>query len=474
MIVLPVEKKIDWNRPPLILIGLVICNILMFAFYQSGDQRVFDRAVRIYTEERVDQLEYPAFEAYQQQLDANERVAKNDPYLAYYMLLDQDFREFIDHNQDKYISARARKRWRASVTQVNEILDKASSKELGLNTDKLSLITLLSHQFLHGDFWHLFGNMVFLLLTGFAVEAALGHGRFLLYYLLSGVGAGLLFTGMHNLGGATAITLVGASGSISGVMAMYLALFRFRKIEFFYWLFVFTGYFRAAAIVVLPAYIFKELYFLIFTDGSNIAYTAHIGGFLAGAALVIATQVLAKHKIDDHYIEGKEEATDPYLIELNGLYQTIADCDFRKSWTQLSAIKKNHPGKPELDDIQLNLLTALDKDRAKEFLFKKLVQDKTTLHQARSLMHLWNTLQDTDKSKLSFEQLNGFARHALIAEKPQISEQIFARLRKNNSAAQELAILARKIGFYYDAVGQDEPAHRYKSAAQDIMQTAQV
>ena len=473
MVVIPVEKKIEWSRPPAVLFSLVIINILFFAFYQSGDDDLLDRAVEIYTDEQFDQLEYPAYKAYQEQRDPDSKIEKDDQFLVYYMLTDKEFREFLEQNQDQYIDLRKQRRWQRSMSEVDRILKEYEDRQLSLSTDKPTFVTLFTHQFLHADFSHLFGNMVFLLLTGFAVEAALGHARFLIYYLISGLGAGLLFTFTHSLSGGASTNLVGASGAISGVMAMYLALFKFRKIEFFYWVFVFTGYFRAAAVIILPAYILKELYMLFFTEGANVAYTAHIGGFLAGAALVLATQLLANQKIDDSYIEGEEEIQDPYLIALSGLYKNIAECDFKKSWKQLGVIKKQHPGKPELEDIQLNLLYALNKDKAQEFLLNKLVQEKVTPHQAHALTTLWSNLQDPKKAEFSFAQLNGFARHALTADMPQISERIFARLRKDKSAVDELAVLARKIGFYYDALEQGELAQQYRSAAQDIMQATQ-
>ena len=64
---------------------------------------------------------------------------------------------------------------------------------------------------------------------------------------------------------------------------MYLALFRMRRIEFFYWLFVFVGYVRLPALVVLPLYIAKELYFYFADPASNVAFLAHAGGFVVGA-----------------------------------------------------------------------------------------------------------------------------------------------------------------------------------------------
>ena len=470
MIVLPVEKKIDWKRPPLVLLALVILNILIFAFYQSSDGEVINRAIDIYADENLADIEYPAYQQFQKDLEPEERLERDHPYLAYVMLRDTEFRKFLEANKAEFIKSSDEFRWQNTIDRVEKILDTESIAQLGLHTDKPNLMTLVTSQFLHGDFFHLFGNMVFLLLTGFAVETALGHGRFLGYYLLSGVGAGLLYLGIHKLSGGAATSLVGASGAISGVMAMYLALFKFKKIEFFYWLFIFTGYFRAAAIVILPAYIIKELGLLFLTEGSNVAYTAHIGGFLAGAALVVGTQLLSKEHIDDSYLNDEEVEKDPYLIKLNSMYQSIADCNFKKAWAQLNTIKKKYPNKPELDDIELNLLTALDKGKANELLLSKLKHEKISTHQADALVKLWNGLQEPKKAEFSFAQQTSFARHSLIAGSPQVAENIFSKLHNNASPTSELAILARQIGVYYDGVGQQDLAHKYKLSAQDIMQ----
>jgi len=474
MVVLPVEKKIDWRRPPIVLIALVAINILMFAFYQSGDEAITQKAIDIYAENKLAEIEYPAYENFQNERSPDERINKDDPYLYYYMVFDDEFRAYVEQNQEQIIKLNDRKHWQSSMSQIDGLVDSISYKALGLSSENISLMNVLSHQFLHGDFWHLFGNMVFLLLTGFAVEAAIGHARFLIYYLLSGIGAGLLYIAIQNFSHGTAVSLVGASGAISGVMAMYLALFKFRKIEFFYWLFIFTGYFRAAAIIILPTYILKELYFMMFTSGSNVAYSAHIGGFITGAALIVATQVMAKQQIDTNYLDGiEEEELDPYRIALNELYKSIAHCDFKKSWFKLKVLKEQYPDKPELDDIQFNLLTALDKTKANAFLLSKLQNKAITLQQANALMDHWQKMTDVEKETLSAAQLSGFLQHSLTADKPGIAETIFMELHKSDINAQELAILARKISVYYDAQESERLATKYRDSARAIMQTAQ-
>jgi len=83
-------------------------------------------------------------------------------------------------------------------------------------------LTLITYQFLHGNFWHVLGNMIFLFVFGRDIEQMLGHLRFLAFYLLCGIGAGLVFV-LSSLGSEE--WLIGASGAVAGVLSIYL-LFR--------------------------------------------------------------------------------------------------------------------------------------------------------------------------------------------------------------------------------------------------------
>ena len=246
MIIVPVEKKVDWKRPPLVLIILVVINILVFAFYQSGDQKLLSKAMQTYHSKGLLEKEWVAFKAYARRnnLPFELNVADSD-YTAY-IVSDRGFSRFIDKHHENYISDRDYASWRKTRDRVETMSSKLSSNVYGLDSANAQPLNLITHQFLHGGVMHLLGNIVFLILTGFAVEAALGSLRFLGFYLLSGIGGGLLYALLET----SSITLVGASGSISGVMAMYVVLFQMRKIQFFYWFFIFTGYVRAAAIIL--------------------------------------------------------------------------------------------------------------------------------------------------------------------------------------------------------------------------------
>lgn len=138
----------------------------------------------------------------------------------------------------------------------------------------------VTYAFLHGDIFHLGGNMLFLWVFGDNVEDALGHFRFLVFYLLCAVG-GALVHGLVDT--ASQSPLIGASGAIAGVVAAYLILHPRVKI----WVLAF-----ARIPLRLPAYILLALWigfqFLMFAAGGEdqISWACHIGGIVTGAVLV--------------------------------------------------------------------------------------------------------------------------------------------------------------------------------------------
>ena len=152
--------------------------------------------------------------------------------------------------------------------------------------------TIFTSMFLHAGLWHVAGNMLFLWIFGNNVEDALGRLRFLAFYLTAGVAAALtqaLATTVQaaSLDGAAAaallsVPMVGASGAIAGVLAAYLVLFPRARVQTLVVLFL----------LYVPAWLFIGLWFLgqvvaVLAGGqAGVAVFAHVGGFLAGLALV--------------------------------------------------------------------------------------------------------------------------------------------------------------------------------------------
>ncbi len=144
--------------------------------------------------------------------------------------------------------------------------------------------TVFTSMFLHGGFGHIAGNMLFLWIFGNNVEDALGHGRFVAFYLLSGLGGAAAQTAV-SLGGEEALLpMVGASGAISGVLAGYVVMFPAARV--LTWIPPFWILRLPAAVVIGVWFLFQILGVLGSGGGGGVAFMAHVGGFVVGLLLV--------------------------------------------------------------------------------------------------------------------------------------------------------------------------------------------
>ncbi|NPB06836.1 MAG: rhomboid family intramembrane serine protease [Aquificae bacterium] len=150
--------------------------------------------------------------------------------------------------------------------------------------------TLITHMFLHGSWGHFIGNMWFLWVFGDNVEDRLGKVRYLIFYLLSGIGAALTQTVVSLLFGGANVPMVGASGAISGVLAAYMKLFPGARVLALVPVFFFLYFVEVPAVVFITLWftvqIINGIYSLPFLGKGGIAWYAHIGGFLTGYYLV--------------------------------------------------------------------------------------------------------------------------------------------------------------------------------------------
>lgn len=141
-------------------------------------------------------------------------------------------------------------------------------------------VTLITYQFLHANFMHVFGNMIFLFVFGDDIEELIGHWRFLAFYLACGVGAGLAF--VLSAPGVTTL-LIGASGSVAGVIVAYLMYRPCEKVT------VLLGIIplRVRAFWVIGGWAIWQLVEAANPNQDGIAYWAHVGGLATGAALFL-------------------------------------------------------------------------------------------------------------------------------------------------------------------------------------------
>ena len=147
----------------------------------------------------------------------------------------------------------------------------------------LSRGALLTSMFLHGSWLHLVGNLWFLWIFGNNVEDSMGHLRFLVFYVLTGVLAALAHVLVDP---ASTVPMVGASGAISGVMGAYLVLYPRARVDTLFWIIVFVRVIPLPAWVILGYWFFIQLVSTGAGGGGGVAYAAHVGGFAAGVVLV--------------------------------------------------------------------------------------------------------------------------------------------------------------------------------------------
>ena len=172
----------------------------------------------------------------------------------------------------------------------------------GLVPAAFSWVTVMTSMFLHGGFFHVAGNMLYLWIFGDNVEDRMGHGRYIVFYLLCGVAAALAQT---ILDPDSTVPMVGASGAIAGVMGAYFVLYPHSRIVTLVPIFVFIQ------IMEIPAIFFLGIWFVMqFLSGvgsiataageptGGIAFWAHVAGFAAGMSSVVVFRRRERQRVE--------------------------------------------------------------------------------------------------------------------------------------------------------------------------------
>jgi len=157
-------------------------------------------------------------------------------------------------------------------------------------------LTLITSMFMHGGIAHIFGNMLFLFIFGDNIEDRLGHLRYLIFYLVCGVLAGLSHVFATALFASDASSLLvpslGASGAIAAVLGGYIVLYPRARILSLVFIVFFVTIVEVPAVLLLGFWFLEQIYFGAadlsnpLGGGGGVAYFAHVGGFLFGLALI--------------------------------------------------------------------------------------------------------------------------------------------------------------------------------------------
>jgi membrane associated rhomboid family serine protease len=287
------------RRWPFVCIGLVVTNLLVFVLL-----RPIERA-------HAEQVELPFSLAVEQ--------LRQHPYLAPPPLLASRLssreRALLDDARARVslVPEGEQERLDELARAAQAALARVPSYRFGYRPADANWLGLVTHQFLHGGWLHLLGNLWFLWLAGYVLEDGWGRVAFPVFYL----GAGLCGALGHHLAEPhSALPLIGASGAIAGLMGAFLVRNATTRIRFFMWLLLRPFRFQAPAYVMLPLWFGVQL-FWGFLQAGGVAYFAHVGGFVFG---VVVALVLRRTGIEgrlDSAIENRGVLLeDPRIAEL--------------------------------------------------------------------------------------------------------------------------------------------------------------
>ena len=321
MLLIPFDRKIDWSHPPIITLLLVLINVVVYFTFQGNEDQNIESAYSYYTDSGLAEIEYPAFQKFLKKHKEKESFNQANMGGWFQLISHLEFNQQLQAGKIIFSSEINTHDWKRKRQEFEEIMGKIATFEYGYKTGDPGVVTALTHMFLHGGVGHLLGNMFFLFVVGFLVEATLGKSAYLSLYLLCGFGSVLLY---QMFAPASLIPGIGASGAISGVMGMYTVLYWLRPIRFFYFIFVYFNTIRLPAIVLLPFWVGTEVFQLIQYPESNVNYLAHIGGFLSGAVLAAgAKQFLPSYDMSFYEEKNQENTFKATLAEAESLCQQM-------------------------------------------------------------------------------------------------------------------------------------------------------
>ena len=271
---IPIGSEEGVRRLPYLTIGLIVANTLIYFITSamvSGQMREL---------EDIDQQLYEIESYYLWDKVGDDPSQLND--LDYEGFREQiRAGEVIPQNSEDYDE------WLALYEKYESALNKNVYNQFGFTPSKFGFVKLLTSMFIHGGFFHLLFNMLFLWLVGCNIEDDWSWKVFLGVYLVSGVVATLAHMAFFP---KSTIPLIGASGAIAGVMGAFMIRHYKTKIRFAYfiWFFFrpFLGTFAVYAGFALPIWFLMEVFYAAtWSVESGTAHWAHIGGFVFGAVV---------------------------------------------------------------------------------------------------------------------------------------------------------------------------------------------
>jgi membrane associated rhomboid family serine protease len=288
MFIIPLTGKTSWRSPPIITIGIILLNCLVFFLFQLDETQRHYETSEYYFVSGLGSIEVPHYILYLEN-GRSEPIASfatgdldEDTMVRFYLELERDY-QFIKKLKNEEIITPSNPyfaQWKLLRTGYDHKQEQIISLKYGFRPAYKSVLTSITYMFLHGSMGHLIGNMIFLWIVGSMLEMGLGRWLFSTLYVAGGLIAAWFF-GLINT--ASTIPVVGASGAVAGLMGAFAVLYGRKNVKIFYSLGFYFNYLKIPVIILLPIWIGNELFQLFFGNDRYVAYVAHIGGLIGGA-----------------------------------------------------------------------------------------------------------------------------------------------------------------------------------------------
>ncbi|GMR08157.1 MAG: rhomboid family intramembrane serine protease [Gammaproteobacteria bacterium] len=469
MFILPFYQKINWRNPPVITILLIIINSFVYFSIQGEDDKYIEQAVQYYVRGDLPEIEIPEYIKYlkdkgEYKLSGEYRKVFRDepdsvPYILMSMITDSGFMPRLENNEIIKPSDRNFRKWKEQRLEFNRLLKKAVWFSYGYRPGKPELVTSFTHMFLHGSIDHLLGNMIFLFIIGFVVEAIVGKSVYLFSYILAGLSSAGLDIVINS---ESIVPSIGASGAIAGLMGMYTILFGFRKINFFYFIIVYFDYVKAPAIILFPLWLGKEFYQLFWGGISNVNYLAHIGGLLSGGLIAfyikrftdcVDLEYMDVHNKEETRTKNYEDAMDflsgmqydKAAIEFKGLYE--AHPENREYLVELYKAAKHEPGSDDYHFAARKIMSLYGRDPATINLIASTYREYINLCKSSARFTV----------DMLFEMAVRFSKNGYLDEAEQITRNLLKK--KKQDERMPGILLALSIG--YRKAGKEDLGKAY-------------
>lgn len=433
MIILPIHKSLDWKNPPVITLLLILINVYIFTAYQLDDMEKFEDVGRYYFNSGLAEIEKRHYKIY---LEKSDDTGKQDFACGpcfdknWYSRMqgDNEFLKLLQTGKIITLKDEDFKEWMPLRQEYNQRYNAITTVKYSLVPADPIDVSIITHMFLHGDWGHLIGNMVFLLALGMLVEPTVSRKVFLVLYILAGLGSAsfdFIFTpDRMGIG-------LGASGAIAGLMGAYAVLYGFQTIRFFFFILFYFDYFRSPAIILLPLWIGNELAQMALNPDSNVNFLAHLGGLVSGATLATIIKLFLKLSMAYEDKVVNREKSNKLLDKANALHEKQ---DFHGALPLYQKLLEKEEGSREvLQQYYECCRTLPDSDEFHGVAHKLMLMRDTDMQTDQLVTRIFNDYLKTAKpaprlnEQLVCSLAHRFVRQRSLKESERLVQYIFAK-----------------------------------------------